>query len=67
MSLPWTVVERHANSRVEALRTALETAQADRILSLQGELRAWRELLRLPETLPNTPDKHLEPERSGYA
>ncbi len=49
--LPWRTVVKHAEARIEELRTALETAPADRITILQVEAATWRAVLALPETL----------------
>lgn len=49
--LPWRTVVRHARARIEDIRTALETAPADRITILQTEAATWRKVIELPETL----------------
>lgn len=49
--LPWRTIVRHAEARIEELRTALETAPMDHIVRLQAEIATWRKVLELPETL----------------
>lgn len=49
--VPWGAVVRHAKERIEAIRSALEAAPADRITGLQAEIKTWRAVLDLPETL----------------
>ena len=49
--VPWGTVVRYAKERIEALRSALEAAPAERITSLQAEIKTWRAVLDLPETL----------------
>lgn len=53
--VPWGTVVRHAKTRIETLRSALETAPADQVARVQAEIKVWRDVLDLPETLTIPP------------
>lgn len=50
-NIPWVRVKKLGLERIDAIRSALETAPPDKITALQAEARAWRQVLELPATL----------------
>lgn len=47
----WLRIRKHAETRIEELRTSLESAKSDQVSELQSEIRVWRQVLDLPSTL----------------
>ncbi len=63
----WPRIVAHLTERLSAVQHALETAPADRVLALQGEAKALRDLLKLPETLSSDAiERRLETAKAGY-
>jgi hypothetical protein len=62
----WHRVEATATTRLDDIRTTLETCSLDRVSKLQGEAAAWRTILNLPMTALDDPSTRLEPDKAHY-
>ena len=52
----WRTVSAEIEGRIEALRDQMERAAGDDVIRTQARIRAYREVLAMPETLRRTPD-----------
>lgn len=64
--MTWPVIKAHLDKRLDQVRTALESATPEQVGILQGEAKALRGLLNLPQSLTADPDLRLEPEKAHY-
>lgn len=65
----WSDIIAHAKKRIEELRDTIESAPETSVSALQGEVRAWRQVLKMPEQMLIDAANALEaskPETSGY-
>lgn len=65
----WSDFKDYATKRIDELHKSLESALPSNVPALQGEIRAWRQVLDMPAIMlteaANARDASL-PEISGY-
>jgi hypothetical protein len=55
----WRAVSAEITRRIEILRDQMERAPTDSVIQIQARIRAYRDVLAMPESLRKTPETRI--------